>query len=235
MNYFGVISLMGKKISALLTNIYAVYKAENNANDSLGIYNGLAQGGLAYSTGKSGNTFDFNGTTANVLFPSGTFDFPSDFSISMWVNYDVVRSSQIFIANFTISGSNVRGFFVESTSASLRFRGYNNASVDAFYVQKGSYTPSTGVWYHYVFVHKNNDNRIYENGVLLAIDTLGNTHCAYAATNYPMIGLNKYDATTTQEPFDGKIDETYIWTRALTASEVTELYNSGTGKFYPTF
>ena len=33
--------------------------------------------------------------------------------------------------------------------------------------------------------------------------------------------------------FDGLIDECYLWNRALSPEEVTELYNGGTGSFYP--
>ena len=220
--------------STLGVGLYAVYKAESNANDSLATYNGTANGGVSYIAGKSGNAFDLNGTTGNVAFSNGAFNFASDFSISMWVNYDVVKSSQMFIANLTIGGS-VRGWFVESTANSLRFRGFNSGGSDAFNVLKSSYTPSTGTWIHYVFIHKNNDNRMYENGTLIASDTSNATHCAYDNPNYPMIGANKYDASTTQEPFDGKIDEVNLWSKALTSTEVTELYNTGTGKFYPTF
>jgi hypothetical protein len=220
--------------SSLLTGLYAVYKGESNTNDSLATYNGTANGGVSYIAGKSGNAFDLNGTTGNVSFLNGAFNFAGDFSISMWVNYDVVKSSQMFISNLTIGGS-VRGWFVESTATSLRFRGFNSGGSDAFNVLKSSYTPSTGTWIHYVFIHKNNDNRMYENGTLIASDTSNATHCAYDNPNYPMIGANKYDASTTQEPFDGKIDETNLWSKALTATEVTDLYNAGIGKFYPTF
>jgi hypothetical protein len=34
-------------------------------------------------------------------------------------------------------------------------------------------------------------------------------------------------------PLSGYIDEAAIWNRALTQAEITELYNSGTGKTYP--
>ena len=64
----GIIGSSGGVLpSTLLTNLYAVYKAENNANDSLGTYNGTAQGGLTYTTGKSGNAFVFNGVNADIL------------------------------------------------------------------------------------------------------------------------------------------------------------------------
>jgi hypothetical protein len=33
--------------------------------------------------------------------------------------------------------------------------------------------------------------------------------------------------------FNGSIDEVGIWSRALTSSEVTSLYNSGSGRQYP--
>jgi hypothetical protein len=32
---------------------------------------------------------------------------------------------------------------------------------------------------------------------------------------------------------NGKIDETYIWNKVLSQSEITELYNSNNGKQYP--
>jgi hypothetical protein len=31
------------------------------------------------------------------------------------------------------------------------------------------------------------------------------------------------------------LDEMNIWNKELTSTEITELYNIGTGKFYPTF
>ena len=48
-----------------------------------------------------------------------------------------------------------------------------------------------------------------------------------------MIGANKYDTSNYQEFFNGNIDEVNLWNKELTATDVTELYNAGTGKFYP--
>ena len=36
-------------------------------------------------------------------------------------------------------------------------------------------------------------------------------------------------------PANTMIDELNTWTKELTATDVTALYNSGAGKFYPTF
>ena len=41
------------------------------------------------------------------------------------------------------------------------------------------------------------------------------------------------DNGTAAQAFDGMMDEIGVWSRALTATEVTELYNSGNGLAYP--
>ena len=73
-------------ITTTLNNgLYAVYKAESNANDSLGTYNGTAVGGLTYSGGKSGNAFLFNGTNSFVSLNNNSMNFTGDYSLSCWV------------------------------------------------------------------------------------------------------------------------------------------------------
>ena len=220
--------------STLNTGLYSVYKAESNANDSLGNYNGTAQGGLTYSTGKSGNAFTFNGSNADILLSNGAWNFTGNFSISMWVKFSSSGLSQILISNFTIGGTTtVSGWFIEKTSTQLRFRGSNNGSL-VLNATKSSFSPSTSVYTHLVFTRSSVNSNIYIDGVL---DTTSTATGApnYESTNYPMIGANKYNSTTYQEFFNGNIDEVNVWNKELTSTEVTELYNAGTGKFYPTF
>ena len=135
------------------------------------------------------------------------------------------------MSNFTI-GASTRGWFIEHAAGQLRFRGFNSTGGNAFYILY-SYVPPLNTWIHYTFVHKNNDNRVYANGALLTFDNVGSTHVAYDTPNYPLIGANQYNATTYQEFFLGKLDAVSVWNRALTASDVTDLYNAGTGKQYP--
>jgi hypothetical protein len=228
----GIIGSSGGAIPSTLNNsLYAVYKAESNANDSLGTYNGTAQGGLTYTAGKSGNAFTFNGTNADILLSNGAWNLTGDFSISMWTNWGRNNTSQILMANMTIN-PNQRGWFIEHAAGTLRFRGFNSSGGNAFYINYG-YTPPLNTWVHYTFVHKNNDNQMYINGVQVLGDTSSSTHVAYESTNWPMIGANRYTPTIYQEFFLGKLDAVSVWNRALTTAEVTDLYNTGTGKFYP--
>ena len=78
---------------------------------------------------------------------------------------------------------------------------------------------------------------MYVNNVLVASDTSTDS-IAYTTNHYPLIGARQSYNTPIYEWFlepTTKIDEVNIWNRELTALEVTDLYNSGTGKFYPTF
>ena len=78
---------------------------------------------------------------------------------------------------------------------------------------------------------------MYINGTL----TNGNTSSlnpTYITTSLPIpssVGAWKYNSSTIIFYLNGKIDELYLWNKELTSTEVTTLYNSGTGKFYPTF
>ncbi len=208
-------------------------------NDSVGTNHGtrpsstLTGGALgpSFTAGKIGQAFNFDGINDIVALADNSLNLTSDFSISMWANWGRNNTSQILMSNFTIN-PNTRGWFIEHAAGQLRFRGFNSTGGNAFYIQYG-YTPPLNTWVHYTFVHKNNDNQMYINGVQVLGDTSSSTHAAYESTNWPMIGANRYNPTTYQEFFQGKLDGVSVWNKALTQADVTDLYNSGTGKQYP--
>ena len=187
-----------------------------------------------FTGGKVGKAYNFDGINDYVELPSNSLNsLTGNFSISMWVKWGRNNTSQILIANLNTNYG--LGFFVEHASGQLRFRGYKSAATNAFYVVKSSYTPTVGIWYHYTFTHKDQVNNIYENGVLIASDTTTTGHINHGVTNWPTIGVNKYNSTSIQEPFQGAIDMVNIWSKELSATEVTDLYNTGNGKQYPNY
>jgi len=229
---------IGAAVSSLLTGLYAVYKGESNANDSLGAYNGTSQGGLTYTTGKSGNAFTFNGTNAYVDLGNNIFNsFTSDFSVSMWINVNSVSGNQALFSNLSYHSSNVsNGFFVVLRGNSILFELYkNNNTYEA--LSTGGYV-STGTWYNVVVTRKvGTRSRIYVNGTLLNSNasTLNPTYDTSLLPIPSSIGAWRYDASNVTNYTNGNIDELNAWNKELTSTEITDLYNAGTGKFYPTF
>jgi hypothetical protein len=232
--------MRGGSTSPFLTSLYAVYKAESNANDSLGIYNGTAMGGLTYGAGKSGNAFTFNGTSAYVSLPDNMFNtFTGDFSINLWVNIVENGTLQTLLACKAYDGTNAWGFSLFNIGTT-RFDISNGTSTAVTLVEPGISNPYN-TWYMITITRKaSTSTKIHYNGTLTASNTSAVNPVYNPTTNkctigtydltYPIsVGVFYYCANGT------KIDELNVWDRELTSTEVIDLYNAGAGKFYPTF
>ena len=90
---------------------------------------------------------------------------------------------------------------------------------------------STGTWYHIVAIwdFANNKFIVYQDGteIINASATWTQTTLSYTSLYQEFGGLSAASVW-----FDGKIDEAGIWSKALTASEVTDLYNASAGLQY---
>ena len=230
-------AMRGGSINPLNTNLYAVYKAESNANDSLATYNGTAQGGLTYSAGKSGNAFTFNGTNAYVQLPDNSLNFTGDFSVNFWMNLQGIGSDQqapISNAQYNTLGTLSWGWYTHIGANTLSFGIQNGAGgLVSLSVNISSYYYT---WTMFTIVRKaSTGTKIYANGNLIASNS-STANPVYTTTHTPTLGCFKTNYVTPLEYFmknGGKIDEVNIWNKELTSTEVTELYNTGTGKFYP--
>ena len=234
-NLYAVYKAESNSLASLTTSLYAVYKAESNANDSLATYNGTAQGGLTYSTGKSGNAFTFNGTNAYVSLPNNSLKFTNDFSISVWTNFSgISNDAQTILSNLTYDGTYAYGYFFYYHNQYLKFVIYNNSGAVSL-----DYSTSIlfNSWNNIVITRKlSTGTKMYINGTLVASNSsVQNPN--YHATMAPSIGAANYGPTYGNlvqyyMSNGSKSDEVNVWNKELTSTEVTELYNTGTGKFY---
>lgn len=211
----------------LWDNLYAVYKAESNANDELGVYNGTPYGGLTYGTGKDGNGFVFNGTNAYVQLANDVFKFTTDFSFSAWVKTNT-SGNYIVFGNYYYKNSSNYGYSIQLRGNDLYFQISTGATlINLIYTNPSGWSSQ---YNHIAIARKaSTSSEIYVNGVKVAFDT-NTTNPLYTSPQYPSIGVaidpSKYWY------FNGIIDEVYLWDRALNASDATELYNAGAGTYY---
>ena len=231
-------------VNNLNANLFTVYKAESNTNDSFGLYSGTSVGGLTYAAGKSGNAFIFNGSTAAVSLPNNTFNtLTGDFSISAWVYIptgylgtdSIYVLCDVYVPSWAI---NFKGISFRTAGNSLDFLIGDGTSYNGntgLHILSYAITFTTNTWYHVVATRKaSTGSKTYLNGLLVASNT-DTTNPIFHTTQTPQIGRmyipsvqNSYYA-----PNNSKIDEINIWNKELSASEVYELYNDGNGKFYP--
>ena len=232
----GILAGRGVIPSTLLTSLVSVYKAESNANDSLGTNNGTGQGGLTYSTGKSGNAFTGNGSTAYVSLPNNSLNsLTGDFSFSFWVYLTSATGVQAILWNKTYDGSNFYGWALINNNQYWVFS-IGNGTND-IQLQAPSFT-ATNTWYNVVITRLGSTrSRMYVNGSLVNNNS-STINPNFNSNMTPSIAVANFGPTFSNTiayylSNNSKIDELNVWNKELTATEVTELYNSGVGKFYP--
>ena len=175
------------------------------------------------------NTYslDFDGTNEELTIPQGTFNLGSGvFSFSLWFNADSLNAYNAF---FNISSNNALKLSTFVTSGgNITCSNWNYDNITA-----SGNTINTGTWYHVAFVKSTAGNagvfKLYLNGNPLTtsptngIMSQGSTFGSEDSTS--TIGKT-YNATYPY-PFNGKIDEFAFWNSALSASDITDIYNSG--------
>jgi hypothetical protein len=210
--------------------------------DSYASYDGTAQGGLTYSSGKSRNAFTFNGTNAYVSLPTNSMNFTGDFSISTWVYVSSYLTGVTYIpilwSSYAPSWySNPGGFRFDISGNQIEMQiGYKGSS-EIGLIASYPFAPSGyNQWYHIVMTRKaSTRTRIYVNSSLINSDT-NTIDPIYYANTTPAIGAWVLSGVIHEVACNqSAIDELYVYNKELTSTEVTTLYNAGTGKFYPTF
>lgn len=236
---------------ALLTSLISYWKfdeSSGNALDSDG-YNTLTNNATAtYSAGKINNGVALaraSNQFMSIADASQTgLDLSTDFSFSAWVKVTTAPTSG---QQFAIYGKDDNGttgrsywFWYANSGGTLRFE-YGLFPTGYSYPGYVSYTLNqdlgTATWKHIVVVCTlANANAtkftLYVDGTSVGNGTLadgtGATSIQNGAADFK-IGQGH----TSGIQWDGMIDEVGIWSRTLSSTEVTSLYNGGAGLAYP--
>jgi hypothetical protein len=172
---------------------------------------------------QSGNPTVFN--TKQVDF-DGTDDFlnagnvlnlgTTDFSISMWVN-----SSQTTNRIMGKTQDDANRWYIRSTGNKVQFHSKSGGAVTMNLTTTETFPVDT--WAH-LLISADRDGTvyIYINGVRSGVTAAGS---ATSLDNTGDLTIGK--VTFFDSYFDGKISQVGMWNKALTADEVSSLYNHG--------
>jgi hypothetical protein len=171
------------------------------------------------------NAMAANFVRASTQYLSVTpFTFPTTFTISMWFKQSTVQS---YHAVWSKGAGDTCLYLLSGT---LHFLTYDDPTFNSSDAEWGSALTS-GVWYHAICWYDATGDKRAHLSINNGTSVQGNAHVNPRSdnSNFPFYvgheGGSGY--------FDGLIDEVAIWNRVLTSDERTELYNGGTGKFYP--
>ena len=237
----GIWTISGKKITrhAVWTsdfnvglNAYYPYNgtgAGTNVEDVVYHNNNLtAQGNVIWKEGiiNASLYHDGTGDYEKIDAPSFNLTQTTNFTISFWMNHTGAQTYEGIIAQGTTDPSNY--FEVNTGSSAGKFNflaSINCGNWDGFNADFTMF-PSESVWYHFIVRRENNNYSFWTNGV-----------CKYSQVTVGTICLGSQrlllgDRAGGGRALKGSLDEIGIWNRSLTTSEISDLYNSGTGISY---
>lgn len=179
----------------------------------------------ATSTCKIGNCLSFNGTnnyiniSNNSLFSVGQ----PGMTLMAWIYPNAFASTTTAIINKNAPYL----LWIDETNRRIKTGLYKGAVWYWTYGTNNSLT--TGSWQHIVMTYDGTSRKIYVNGI-----QSGNTDTQISGnidTNSASINIGR-DGCCDRYYFNGMIDDARIYNRALSADEITQLYNSQVFKRY---
>jgi|14_taG_2_1085336.scaffolds.fasta_scaffold35383_1 hypothetical protein len=160
---------------------------------------------------------NFDGTNDYMDIPDSTALETTAFTWSAWFYCTAIDRYNIIVDTATNSSSfNGYEIFVVNTTNKIRFASYHSTDqIDSTTVV------AANTWYHVVATHESGSDKLYVNGSLEASGSASNFSVSDVANL--RIGSSSLFSLYHQ----GLIDEVSFFNSALSASDVSSIYNSG--------
>ncbi len=174
--------------------------------------NGTLTGGPTRQIGKFGGDLNFDGVDDYVV--TNSFNLPNTFTVSAWVKPASQPANYLRIAETSYAN----GFYLGlDTTDDPGYKWIVNNPTSPFGTAEGG-TLTFGAWTHVVGTYNGTTGVLYVNGVNVGSDTFNDPG---SDTNVVTIGRNN---PLAMEYFNGEIDDVRIYKRALSATDVNNLY-----------
>ena len=203
--------------SNLKVGLKAYYPFSGNANDVSGNNNNGTVTGATLTSDRFGNAnsaYSFNGSSFIDLgnIAGVGYSASQDISMSFWINEG---ASGTVISKYTNLDAPNSNFFMSKATSTAQLAGNGTNSFTASNIKDYR-------WASYVFIAAAGTNKsfLYRNGILVATGTL-NANGSLSGTK---IMLGKLMGSPSNF-FTGKIDDVFIYNRALTVAEIVQLSN----------
>ena len=203
------------------------WTGDGTVNDRVGTNHGTLRNGTSYAPGIVGEAFSLDGVDDYIsVSDSGAWAFgTNNFAIELWANFSAVGNNHIaFVANDEGGGLKNKWIFWRNFSGVLQLQ--INYPTGGGSVGSAAFSPILNQWYHLAVTRNGSTFTFYVNG-------------SAVSTNVSTINIPDPNAPLTIGQaegtfnFNGLLDETRIYNRALFASEIQAIYQAGTNGMCP--
>lgn len=215
----------GRQTTGINDDMVAFYNFDDGtANDASGNgHNGTVYGSVPMVDWANGKHADFNGNYNNYIkvLHHPDLNFSDDFSISLWTN----QTTATGISTVLAKGRDILSNYTIRLGGNNFLMCYDG--VYGHWVSLSS-PRDQDMWHHVVGVadQANHLMNLYIDGVLVDSKPLPAFNIT---TTFPLvIGRHftySYGGSAWPYPFMGKVDEIRIYSKALSDSEIQQLYN----------
>ena len=210
-------------------DIVSWWPGEGNAQDSIGSNDGTLQGGTVFVQGIVGQAFRFDGADDYIRIPHHpSLNLASALTIEAWISPASTEGPRVIVSKWNDDISDWSYIFKDhNDSDNLRIELSESDHNDLADLE-GSTSIPLETWVHVAATYDAGEGiaRLYFNGAEDASQVVGSGRLIDASLTDLLIG-----ATVTGggilENFDGFIDEVSIYNRALSAEEITAIFNAG--------
>lgn len=218
----------------LRNGLVAFYPFCGNANDESGNNNNGNVNGATLTTDRFGNknsAYSFNGTSDKITVNDNVSLNPTYISVSLWYQTnDTTKSPQclIYKSNWSDASNEEYAFEINYGSIGVIVAGIKqNSSCQPGANWKKTFTNlSNTQWNHFVYTYDGIAAKIWINGALVTTNNsiAGPMDICPGGTLTIGAGWSGGNGIGLPDFFNGKMDDILIYNRALSASEVEQLF-----------
>jgi hypothetical protein len=203
--------------------------AGSTATDSSGSGNNLTPAGgstnpgysttVPYTTFPDSHSSTYDGTQYETISSNSSLNV-TNLTLSTWVKFNSVNSAYHTIAGKWRIGVNQQYVLQLNSDNTIGLFTGDGSTGGAAITTSGTFTPTTGVWYHIAATVSGTTGTIYINGISKAsgtVSAIGTSSIEFT------VGSKKNVGGTYAEFLDGSLDDMRLYNRALSTTEITAL------------
>lgn len=215
----------GREVPGLV----ARWPADGTANDTRGIRHGRLEGGAGFVPGCVGQAFLFDGRQGSVSigFSPLTTGIQDEFTVAAWAKFTTTGAAEMSILD-TCRGAEFQPAWrlFKRNDNRLAFclggQSPNGCADSATAVSRRAVIP--GEWFHIATVRSLHALSLYVNGALEAV----NEAAPFRGHSAEGVSELRLGSSALSGAFlHGRVDEVKFYNRALSASEILSIYQTG--------
>jgi Concanavalin A-like lectin/glucanases superfamily len=167
--------------------------------------------------GRIRKAYSFNGANNFIEVPdNNVLDLTTELTLSIWVKQNSYNARGMRLIDKLTAGVN-NGYLLDVFTTNIRFCGSSAACLG------GNTSIDLNVWTNYSVTFNNGNQKLFKNGILISS---GNYPSTLSVNSHSLIFGWGHGGGMVDEWFNGSLDDIRIYNRALTDTEVQQLYQS---------